>query len=110
MRDRPQQAARLLGALPYPLAQSRKPSADLSGKLPPAYDQGFLNSCTACAIAGAVQFARRANGKAGDFILSQLFIYYQERKTEGHIYLDVGSGLLAGINSVSYVGVCPDSE
>jgi C1A family cysteine protease len=83
---------------------------DLSGKLPPAYDQGDLNSCSANAIAGAVQFARRAHDKPGDFVPSRLFIYYQERKSELHLYVDIGAKLRDGIAAVAQLGVCREED
>lgn len=88
----------------------RPASVDLSHKLPPAYDQGKLGTCTANAIAAAVQYARRVLGKPSDFTPSRLFIYYQQRKIEGSLSLDAGGQLRDGIASVANVGVCPESD
>jgi hypothetical protein len=41
----------------------------------PIYDQGRIGSCTANALAGAVQFDRKKNKQSPDFIPSRLFIY-----------------------------------
>jgi C1A family cysteine protease len=110
IRDLPDPQDRLLGAPPFAIAQARPATVDLSGKLPPAYDQGQLNSCSANAIAGAVQFARRAHNKPGDFIPSRLFIYYQERKTEQTLSTDFGARLRDGISAVAKLGVCPETD
>ena len=88
----------------------RPPSVDLSSKLPLPYDQGQLGSCTANAIAAAVQHARRLHQKPGDFVPSRLFIYYQERKLEGTIYTDSGASIRDGIRSIVDVGVPPETD
>lgn len=108
--DRPDPRDRLLVTPQFANPGPRPKSADLSGKLPPAYDQGKLGTCTANAIAAAVQYARQVHGKPGDFTPSRLFIYYQQRKTEGSLSLDAGGQLRDGIASVAHVGVCPESD
>ena len=52
-------------------------SVDPRDKLPPVYDQGALGSCTANAVAGALQIHWGV-----DWIPSRLDIYYFERKVE----------------------------
>lgn len=87
------------------------PSADLrtSGFLPPIYDQQQLGSCTANAIAAAVDFERKKQGE--DFMTpSRLFIYYNERVIEGDPDQDNGAEIRDGIKSVAAQGVCPESE
>src|SRR6267378_1925342 len=49
--------------LPRPLA-ALPSSLDLSPLCPPVYDQGALGSCTANAVAAAVQFDRMKQGLA----------------------------------------------
>lgn len=86
------------------------PSIDLrdSGNLPPVYDQEQLGSCTANAIAGAVDYENKKQG--GSFITpSRLFIYYNERATEGTVDSDAGAMIRDGIKSVHTQGVCPES-
>jgi C1A family cysteine protease len=50
--------------------------------LPDVFDQGQLGSCTANAVAAAVQYDAKLNG-ADPGPLSRLWIYYYERKLEG---------------------------
>ncbi len=84
-------------------------SADLRSKCPPVYDQETLGSCTANAIAAAVDFERAAQGEP--FMHpSRLFIYYNERAMEGTIIADSGAEIRDGIKSVFAQGVCPESE
>jgi len=79
-----------------------------TGHLPPVYDQGQLGSCTGNAIAGAVEYGMRAQGKH-DFIPSRLFIYYNERQMEGTTNTDAGAEERDGIKSVATVGVCSEN-
>jgi C1A family cysteine protease len=55
---------------------------DPRGELPPVFDQGQLGSCTANAVAAAVQYDAILNG-SDPGLLSRLWIYYYERKLEG---------------------------
>src|ERR1051325_2923760 len=71
-----------------PLARLRAmpASVDLRSQFPwPPYDQGPIGSCTANAIAGAIQFDRAKAHQEPDFTPSRLFIYYNERKMEHSI-------------------------
>ena len=77
--------------------------------MPPIYDQGELGSCTANAIAAAVDFERGIQKET--FITpSRLFIYYNERAIEGATAEDSGAELRDGIKVVANSGVCPESE
>jgi C1A family cysteine protease len=82
---------------------------DLSPKCPPVYDQGELGSCTANAIAGAIEFDRMKQ-KLSDFVPSRLFIYYNERVMEGTVDSDSGAQIRDGIKSVAKQGACPENE
>ena len=79
-----------------------------TGHLPPVYDQGQLGSCTGNAIAAAVEYGMRAQGKH-DFVPSRLFIYYNERVIENTVNSDAGAEERDGIKSVATTGVCPES-
>jgi C1A family cysteine protease len=92
----------VLGALPV--------RVDLRPQCPPVYDQGGIGSCTANAIAGAIQFDRLKAGEMPDFVPSRLFIYYNERAMEGHVKFDAGAQIRDGIKSVNKQGVCPEPE
>jgi C1A family cysteine protease len=94
-----------------PLAQVRAlPSkVDLRKSCPSVYDQGRLGSCTANAIAAAVEFDLKKQ-KLTDFMPSRLFIYYNERVMEHSVASDAGAQLRDGIKSIAKQGVCPEPE
>ncbi len=94
-----------------PLAKLRVlPSkADLRRRCPKVYNQGQIGSCTANAIAAALEFDRKKQ-KLRDFIPSRLFIYYNERSIEHSIPLDNGAQIRDGIKSVAKQGACPETE
>lgn len=76
---------------------------------PEPYDQGDLGSCTANAIAGAIEYDQRRQ-KLTEFMPSRLFIYYNERAMEGSIASDSGAEIRDGIKSVNQLGVAPESD
>ena len=82
---------------------------DFRNQCPPVYDQGQLGSCTANAIAAAMEFDLRKQ-HLQEFMPSRLFIYYNERAMEGTINSDSGAQIRNGIKSVNTLGVCPESE
>lgn len=85
------------------------PRVDLRGpNMPPVYDQGRIGSCTANAIAGAVQFDRRKMGLTPDWVPSRLFVYYNERLTEHTVRTDAGAALRDGIKTIAARGVCSE--
>src|SRR5437868_4277162 len=84
-------------------------STDLRKECPPVYNQGALGSCTANAIAGAIEFDGRKQ-KVSDFVPSRLSIYYNERLIEGTVPIDSGAMIRDGIKSVASDGVCPEPE
>ena len=109
VKDTPDVRDHLLSA-PAPSARvPLPPSIDLRPFLPPVYDQGNIGSCTANAIAAAIDFERRRAGKSYLYP-SRLFIYYNERKAEGDVGEDGGAQLRDGIKSVAKLGVCPEFE
>lgn len=84
-------------------------SVDLRIQMPAVYDQGQLGSCTANAVAGALDFQRAR--QAEHFITpSRLFIYYNERKDQHTIKEDSGASIRESAKAVKKYGACPESE
>lgn len=81
---------------------------DLTSACPPVYDQGQLGSCTANAIAGAVQFEQMKQNLPQIFTPSRLFIYYNERDMEGTVNSDSGAQIRDGMKSIGSLGDCPE--
>jgi C1A family cysteine protease len=81
---------------------------DLRPKCPPVYDQGSTGSCTANAIAAAIDFDIMKDGET-PITPSRLFIYYNERKMEGTISSDSGAQIRDGIKSINIQGACHES-
>jgi len=109
VRDLPDNRDHFYSA-PVSVLGSLPPRVDLRDQCPPVYDQGHLGSCTANAIAGAIQFDRLKASETPDFVPSRLFIYYNERAMEGHVRFDAGAQIRDGIKSVNKQGVCPEPE
>ena len=107
--DLPDARDHLYAAPPRHLA-ALPASVDLRAQCPPGvYDQGELGSCTANAIAAAIEFDLLKDGKP-DYPPSRLFIYYNERAVEGTVDSDSGAMIRDGIKSVGKLGVCPEPE
>jgi C1A family cysteine protease len=84
----------------------RLPSAvDLRKELPPVYDQGNINGCTANAIAAAIEFDEIHQSMKDRFVPARLFIYYNERAMEGTVDKDAGGQIRDGIKSIARQGV-----
>jgi C1A family cysteine protease len=83
-------------------------SVDLRPGCPMVYDQMDIGSCTANALAAAVEFDRKKQGLP-DWVPSRLFIYYNERSMEGTIQSDSGAQIADGIMSINTVGVCQEA-
>jgi C1A family cysteine protease len=105
--DLPDQRDRLYAA-PAPVGPL-PPLVDLRPQCPPVYDQGQLGSCTANAIAGALEFDR-IKQRINDFTPSRLMIYYNERALEGTTKSDSGAQIRDGIKTVVKQGACPEPE
>ena len=98
-----------LYAAPAPFQSSIPAMVDLSPQCPAPYDQGQLGSCTANAIAGAIEFDQKKSGMP-EFIPSRLFIYYNERSIEGTVSSDSGAQIRDGIKSVASLGAPPETD
>jgi C1A family cysteine protease len=99
-----------LYAASIPFARVLPVKADLRLHYPPVYDQGQLGSCTANAIAAAIEFDQIKQRRAQIFTPSRLFIYYNERVMEHTIASDSGAQIRDGIKSVGKQGDCPEVE
>jgi C1A family cysteine protease len=88
---------------------------DLRPECPPVYNQSTLGSCTANAIAGALEFdqikqRREGGGQVSAFTPSRLFIYYNERAMEGTVDSDSGAMIRDGVKTVAKRGACPEKS
>jgi C1A family cysteine protease len=72
------------------------------------YDQGQLQSCTANAVAGAMEYERDRQGLT-DFGPSRMFIWYNARAVEGTVSSNVGCFIRDAIKVVNSEGVCPET-
>jgi len=86
------------------------PRVDLRAGCSPVEDQGELGSCTAQALAGALEFLEIKTLQSGVSSryrdLSRLFIYYNERKAMGTVREDSGAMLRVGIKTLVKLGAC----
>jgi C1A family cysteine protease len=106
--DLPDQRDHLFSA-PLPKLGPLPAKVDLRKQCPRVYDQGQIGSCTANAIAGAIEFDLRKQ-KLADFVPSRLFIYFNERSMEHSVPLDNGAQIRDGVKSAAKLGVCPETE
>ncbi|QDV35877.1 C1 family peptidase [Tautonia plasticadhaerens] len=90
--------------------QSLPRDVDLRPRCPAVYDQGQLGSCTANAIAGAMEFLQMEEQLSPVFTPSRLFIYYNEREIEGTVGTDSGASLRDGMKSVASQGAPPEAD
>lgn len=72
-------------------------------------DQGELGSCTANALAGALELLENKGGIKPFADLSRLFVYYNERAIEGSVKSDSGAMLRDGIKALAKQGVCSET-
>jgi C1A family cysteine protease len=79
--------------------------------MPAVYDQGQLGSCTANAVAAAIQFNMMDAGMTDVWIPSRLYIYYNARVKSGAPQIvDSGSVIRYAIQSVASEGDCPEDD
>ena len=84
---------------------------DLTPQCPKeVYDQGQLGSCTANAIAGALEFDQIKEADKTTFTPSRLFIYYKERTMEHTLNTESGAQIRDGIKSVGSIGAPPETD
>jgi hypothetical protein len=80
----------------------------LTGKFTPVESQGYLNSCTAQAIVGALEYLRHIQRKR-PIDLSRRFLYKLGRRLAGHAD-DSGLAIRDGVKAAIAFGVPPESE
>jgi C1A family cysteine protease len=105
LRDLPDQRDLLYAPAPIALPKA----ADLRAGMPPIVDQGALGSCTANAVAAALDFDRHKQGRPFEGP-SRLFVYYNERKDQGTVASDSGASIRESVKAVTRYGACPESE
>ena len=93
---------------PARIAAALPPKVDLRAGFTDCYNQGQLGSCTANALAGALQFLEAKEGEHEPVMPSRLFIYYNERALEGSVDSDSGAQIRDGIKSVVKRGFCAE--
>jgi C1A family cysteine protease len=74
-----------------------------TGFMPSVYDQGYLGSCTANAVAGAFEYEQKRQGLT-DFNPARLFIYYEERRMINTLNEDSGAFIRDGLKVVNRLG------
>lgn len=95
----------------YRVARKLPERVDLRSGCSPVEDQGTLGSCTAQALAGALEYLQLRDLPEGERRaryrdLSRLFIYYNEREAMGTVREDSGAMLRTGIKTLAKLGVC----
>ncbi len=106
--DLPDHRDLLYGAV-QPVPPTLPTHVDLRPTCPPVVNQGNLGSCTANALAGALEFLERKDNVS--FVnVSRLFIYYDERVIEHTVKSDSGAPLRDGIKTLVKQGVCSEKK
>ncbi|MBP1647152.1 MAG: peptidase [Bacteroidetes bacterium] len=93
----------------HPLPGAFPPAVDLRKLCSAVEEQGRLGSCTANALAGAMEFLERKN-RLPFKDLSRLFIYYNERVLIDTVHVDSGAMLRDGIKTLAKQGVCTEKK
>ena len=96
---------------PPTVAKKLPAKVDLRPHCPRVHEQGRPNTCTAHALAGAVQFEQRRL-KLKDFPPSRLFIFYNTvaYMHARHALKKKGVNLRAALKAVARHGVCPEKD
>jgi C1A family cysteine protease len=93
-----------------PIPPEKLPNVvDLRQLCPPVYDQKRLNSCTANAIAAAVEFDLMKEKRERVIFPSRLFLYYNSRAVERKERSNEGVYIRDAIKAVARLGDCPES-
>jgi len=105
--DVPDQRDHLYGVL-RAVPRELPPAVDLRAHCSAVENQGSLNSCTANALVGVIEFLELRQ-KLPFVDLSRLFIYYNERVLEHSTKSDSGAMIRDGIKTLAKQGVCPEA-
>lgn len=99
------------------MAEHSKSKVDLRSQLTSEIiNQGFLNSCSACAIAVASELYLIKDGQpfvdenASNIDASQMFVYYNERVMEEKVDLNAPVFIRNGIKSLFQNGICSEKS
>lgn len=99
------------------MVESCKSKVDLRSELTSEIiNQGFLNSCSACAIAVASELYLIKDGQpfvdenASNIDASQMFVYYNERVMEDKVDLNAPVFIRNGIKSLFKNGICSEKS
>ncbi len=106
--DIPDHRDHLYGAV-RKIPKTFPPKVDLRSGCSPVEDQEELGSCTANALAGALEFLM-IRDKLPFTDMSRLFIYYNERVIEHSIRTDSGAMLRDGIKTLAKQGGCTEKR
>ncbi|MBQ4359887.1 MAG: C1 family peptidase, partial [Proteobacteria bacterium] len=82
---------------------------DLRPYLSPIEDQGQMNSCTANATVGALEYMNRTRFNA-NVEVSRLFVYYNAREANGEAKQDCGSVIQLAVDSLVKLGCCSEAQ
>lgn len=83
-------------------------AVDLREGMPAVYDQGALGSCTAQAVAGAIEYLGRREGLDLD-TPSRLALYFDGRAARGHVLEDDGAVLIDVVSAAAFNGFASES-
>jgi C1A family cysteine protease len=108
-RDLPDKRDKLFETNYLLSAENKFDKIDLRDKCPKIYNQGELGSCTANAIACAIQFDEIKQNLDSQ-VPSRLFIYYNERDIEGNVDRDTGASLRDGVKCINKIGYCNETQ
>lgn len=97
-----------LGRSTAPSTLDALPPSVLLDHLPEVYDQGAVGSCTAQALAGAIEILAPRAGYAPERP-SRVDLYYRERALEGSTREDAGALLADGVAALSR-GWLPEAQ
>lgn len=104
--DRPDQRDQVFSAPPA-AAAAAVPEMDLRAGCPEIYDQGRLGSCTANALAAALEFDMLKQ-RLPNFRPSRLFLYFATRELDGTVQADAGASIRNAMRAVSNTGFCSE--